>query len=49
MEKKSSFNILKELLAVDQRAPASPSSSKKPPEAPAEPTVSEASTTPASS
>lgn len=47
MQKKSSFHILEELLAVDRRAPASPPSS--PSEPSAEPIVSEASTTPAPS
>jgi len=49
MEKKSSFHILEELLAVDRRAPASPPSSKKPSKVSAESPIPETSTTPASS
>ena len=42
MEKKSSFHILEELLAVDRKAPAPLLPSKKPSKAPTETTIPEA-------
>ena len=49
MEKKRSFYILEELLAVDRRAPAPPPSSKGPSKSPAKSTISETTAAPASS